>query len=207
MWYMHVFPLPAWSSTWSALPTAQKHGFRSSSKFFFATYSLPSPSLAGFQRCIWIARFQMGWSEDLPEPAKAAPLLWRQQGYQGLCQVPQEPAFLLDTWSRALCKSQVWTPTVPSHLRSASHVCESVRFLGLDEPNKTLFVFSWDHLSDCIAGACRPALHRAKHDQQHNPVASKLVHWLYVVYAKNKGGVEAGSARSRRTIRRSWSAV
>jgi hypothetical protein len=108
----------------------------------------------------------MGWSEEFSEPAKAASVLWRwrQQRNQGLRQVLQEPAFLLDSWSWALCKSEV---------RSLNPNCAILFvFLNFDKPKSYLFsrgIFS------LIAGACRPALYRAKHDQQHNPVTSKLV--------------------------------
>jgi hypothetical protein len=52
----------------------------------------------------------MGWPEELPEPAEAISVLWTEQRHQGFCQVLQEPALLLDPWSRALCKSetQLW---------------------------------------------------------------------------------------------------
>jgi hypothetical protein len=49
----------------------------------------------------------MGWSEDISEPATAASVLWRQQRCQGLRQVLQELAFLLDSRSWALRKSEV----------------------------------------------------------------------------------------------------
>lgn len=50
--------------------------------------------------------FQMGWAEELPEPTKAAFEVWLFQGHQGVRQIIQEPAFLLDTWGWTLCKSQ-----------------------------------------------------------------------------------------------------
>jgi hypothetical protein len=162
------------------------------------------PILAGFRQYIWIAecclhsgmhRFQMGWSEEFSEPTKAASVLWRQQRHQGFRQILQEPAFLLDSWSWALCKSEVW---------SLNPNCAILFvFLNLDKPKS--YLFSRGILS-LIAGACRPALYRAEHDQQHDPVASKLVDSMWFM-PRTKVGLQAASTRSRRTIQRSWSAV
>ncbi|VAH04797.1 unnamed protein product [Triticum turgidum subsp. durum] len=48
------------------------------------------------------AKAQMGWAEELPEPAEAASVLRIIQGHQGLRQILQEPAFLLDPRRRPL---------------------------------------------------------------------------------------------------------
>jgi len=152
---------PIWSSTWSARPTAQKHGFRSSSKCLSNSHD----SSISWTMHIWMTEcflhlamhwFQMGWSEELSEPTKAASVLRHHQRNQSLRQVLQEFAFLLDSWSWALCKSKV--PPISSH----------VKFLNL-----ALHIFSWD-ICSLIAGAGWPALYRTEHDQQHNPVTSKL---------------------------------
>jgi len=77
----------------------------------------------------------MGWSEELSEPTKEASVLRHHQRNQSLRQVLQEFAFLLDSWSWALCKSKV--PPISSH----------VKFLNL-----ALHIFSWD-ICSLIAGA------------------------------------------------------
>jgi len=48
--------------------------------------------------------FQVGWADELLEPAKAAALLWPNKSHQGLCQILQELALLLDSWSWAFSK-------------------------------------------------------------------------------------------------------
>ena len=48
------------------------------------------------------AKAQMGWAEELPKPAEAASVLRIIQGHQGLRQILQEPAFLLDPRRRPL---------------------------------------------------------------------------------------------------------
>lgn len=121
--------------------------------------------------------FQMGWSEDLSEPAKAASVLWRQQRHQGLRQVLQELAFLLDSWSWALCKSEA--PTI-----MVSHPGSAI-LLPMWGSWILAYLFSRGIFS-LTAGACWPALYRAEHDQQHNPVTSELVAFQW--YAKNKEG-------------------
>jgi len=87
--------------------------------FFLTTTELNVYCLLG-DELIWYW-FQMGWAEDLPEPAEAVSVLRHQQRNQGFRQVLQEPALLLDSWSWSLCKSCdiSHSPRIcfPSHVR------------------------------------------------------------------------------------------
>ena len=106
----------------------------------------------------------MGWSEELPEPAKGISVLWPEQRNQGFCQILQEPALLLDSWSWALCKAETQWCILP-------RICFPCEALKLGCPRADLFSCA---IYFFIAGACRPAVYRAEHDQQHNPISSQL---------------------------------
>lgn len=68
-------------------------------------FSLPDAIIQTVsQNSSLIICFQVGWAEELLELAKAAALLWPNQRHQGLCQILQELAILLDSWSWAFSK-------------------------------------------------------------------------------------------------------
>jgi hypothetical protein len=115
-WTRWIFIYPLWSSMWSAQRGAPKHGSRSSSNqgFFYVLLS-SNPSMIQTwyvppKLCMFI--FQMGRAEEFPEPAAAASLLRIIQTHQGLRQILQESALLLDPWSWPLRKS--WQNTCHS---------------------------------------------------------------------------------------------
>ena len=120
----------------------------------------------------------MGWAEDLPEPAEAVSVLRHQQRNQGFRQVLQEPALLLDSWSWPLCKS--------CDISHSPRICfpSHVRVLNRDAPEWSWLSLFPHVISSLAAGACRPALYRAEHDQQHHPVSGQLVDFMW--YAKIK---------------------
>ncbi|CAD6343392.1 unnamed protein product [Miscanthus lutarioriparius] len=65
---------------------------------------------------------QMGWAEDLPEPAEAVSVLRHQQRNQGFREVLQEPALLLGSWSWPLCSKDLPFSYIKIPLRASATV-------------------------------------------------------------------------------------